>query len=68
MPISAKRLNEGGAPVADARGFDEFYAATAPRLVGQLFLLTRDMAEAQDCVQEAYSRAWQRWDRPHLGR
>jgi RNA polymerase sigma-70 factor (ECF subfamily) len=43
--------------------FDDVYAATAPRLIGQLYLVTGDLAEAQDCVQEAYARAWTRWDR-----
>jgi RNA polymerase sigma-70 factor (ECF subfamily) len=41
--------------------FDAFYAATAPALVRQVHALTGDLAEAQDCVQEAYARAWQRW-------
>lgn len=41
--------------------FDGFYAATAPSLVRQVFALTGDLGEAQDCVQEAYARAWQRW-------
>lgn len=42
-------------------GFDAFYAATAASLVRQLHAFTGDLAEAQDCVQEAYARAWQRW-------
>ncbi len=41
--------------------FDDFYASTAPVLVRQVQALTGDLAEAQDCVQEAYARAWQRW-------
>ncbi len=41
--------------------FEEFYADTAARLMRQLLALTRDTAEAQDCLQEAYARAWQRW-------
>ena len=41
--------------------FDTFYAASAPRLVRQLHAMTGELAEAQDCVQEAYARAWQRW-------
>lgn len=44
------------------RDFDQVYAATAPRLVGQLYLMIGNLAEAQDCVQEAYARAWSRWD------
>ena len=43
--------------------FDAVYAATAPRLIGQLYLVIGDLPEAQDCVQEAYARAWTRWDR-----
>ncbi|WP_331446759.1 SigE family RNA polymerase sigma factor [Streptomyces xanthochromogenes] len=40
--------------------FDVFYTAAYPRLVGQLYALTGDHAEAQDVVQEAFVRAWDR--------
>jgi RNA polymerase sigma-70 factor (ECF subfamily) len=40
--------------------FDEFYAGSWSRLVGQLYAMTGDLAEAQDVVQEAYLRAWRR--------
>lgn len=43
--------------------FDAFYLAQAPSLVRQLHAMTGDLGEAQDCVQEGFSRAWQRWDR-----
>ncbi|WP_458270772.1 SigE family RNA polymerase sigma factor [Streptacidiphilus sp. PAMC 29251] len=43
--------------------FDGFYAATYRRTVGQVFAMTGSLAEAEDCVQEAYARAWQRWQR-----
>ena len=46
---------------SEAESFDDFYASTAPVLVRQVHALTGDLAEAQDCVQEAYARAWQRW-------
>ena len=42
----------------DEQSFDEFYAASFQRLVGQLYALTGDRDEAQDCVQEAFVRAW----------
>jgi RNA polymerase sigma-70 factor (ECF subfamily) len=50
----------GGPTLSD---FDAFYAATAPSIVRQMHAFTGDLAEAQDCVQEAYARAWQRWPR-----
>ncbi len=42
-------------------GFDAFYAASSRRLVHAVYAMTGDLAEAQDCVQEAYERAWLRW-------
>lgn len=44
-----------------ADAFDEFYGATSARMVRALHAMTGDLAEAQDVVQEAYARAWQRW-------
>lgn len=41
--------------------FDAFYAHTARRLVGYVYTLIGDLAEAEDTVQEAYARAWQHW-------
>ncbi len=46
---------------APESSYDEFYAATATATVRALHALVGDLAEAQDVVQEAYARAWQRW-------
>jgi RNA polymerase sigma-70 factor (ECF subfamily) len=40
--------------------FDAFYLASYSRLVAALFAMTGDLAEAQDVVQDAFVRAWDR--------
>jgi RNA polymerase sigma-70 factor (ECF subfamily) len=42
----------------DREEFASFYAGAFRRLVGQLYAMTGDLAEAQDAVQEAFTRAW----------
>jgi RNA polymerase sigma-70 factor, ECF subfamily len=46
----------------DPSDFDAFYAGSAPRLTGQMYAMTGSRAEAEDLVQEAFARAWQRWE------
>jgi RNA polymerase sigma-70 factor (ECF subfamily) len=43
--------------------FDALYAAQFTSLTTQLFAYFGDRQEAQDVVQEAFSRAWVRWKR-----
>lgn len=45
-----------------SEAFDELYAAARERLTVQLTALAGDRSEAQDLVQEAFVRAWIRWD------
>jgi RNA polymerase sigma-70 factor, ECF subfamily len=51
---------EIGAVVAD-EGFTAFFEGAYPRVVGQLRLLTGDLAAAEDAAQEAFVRAASRW-------
>ena len=47
-----------------ARGseeFDDFYSGTSRRVLGHVYAITGNLAEAEDAVAEAYARAWQRW-------
>src|SRR5262245_15048886 len=47
--------------MSQADDFDGFYQASRQRLLGYVYVLTGDLHEAQDAVQEAFIRAWQRW-------
>jgi RNA polymerase sigma-70 factor (ECF subfamily) len=43
--------------------FEEFYENEHERLFRALLLVTHDSAEAEDVMQEAFVRVWERWDR-----
>ena len=45
------------------RDFAAFYAATFSSLCAQLYVHTGSITEAQDVVQEAFSRALPRWEK-----
>ena len=55
-PVAAP-TSDGG----DAADFDAFYRESRDRLLAQLYAFTADRGDAQDCLSEAYMRAWQRW-------
>ena len=44
----------------DVDAFDALYAGSFKRLVAQIYAMCGNFAEAQDCVQEAFVRAWDR--------
>ena len=41
--------------------FDAFYATSVRRITAQVYPIIGSRAATEDCVQEAYARAWQRW-------
>jgi RNA polymerase sigma-70 factor (ECF subfamily) len=49
--------------MAGSGSFEEFYGGAVGRLVGQLFPVTGDLHEAEEVVQEAFTRAAARWSR-----
>lgn len=55
--VVGKRRSEGR---MDSAAFDDLYSAQSRRLVGQIYAVCGDLAEAQDVVQEAFARAWER--------
>lgn len=42
----------------DEREFDDFYTASFTRVTAQVYAMIGDRDEAQECVQEAFVRAW----------
>ncbi|WP_326559797.1 SigE family RNA polymerase sigma factor [Micromonospora sp. NBC_01796] len=47
----------------NAEEFDDFYAASSRRVLGQVYVMVGNYAETEDAVAEAYLRAWDRWSR-----
>jgi RNA polymerase sigma-70 factor (ECF subfamily) len=43
--------------------FEDFFEAQRGRLFRALLLIAHDSAEAEDLMQEAFVRVWERWDR-----
>jgi RNA polymerase sigma-70 factor (ECF subfamily) len=47
----------------NAEEFDDFYAGSSRQVLGQVYAMVGNRAEAEDAVAEAYLRAWDRWNR-----
>jgi len=46
-----------------ARTFEAFYEAEARTLFRRLWLVTGNRAEAEELMQDAFLKVWERWDR-----
>jgi RNA polymerase sigma-70 factor (ECF subfamily) len=60
MPAAERQGHE----VTEApRSFEGFFDETHQRLFGGLCLVTGDRHEAEEIMQDAYLKLWERWDR-----
>jgi RNA polymerase sigma-70 factor (ECF subfamily) len=50
-------------PTAVPESFDAFFEREHGDLFGALYLVTRNRHEAEDLMQEAFLKVWERWDR-----
>jgi RNA polymerase sigma-70 factor (ECF subfamily) len=55
--------SEGHEVTEPPRRFEEFFDETHQRLFGGLCLVTGDPHEAEEIMQDAYLKLWERWDR-----
>ena len=51
------------ARAADPRAFENLYRANVDRIYGLCLRMTGNVAEAEDCVQEAFIQAWNKLDK-----
>ncbi|MFI7540985.1 RNA polymerase sigma factor [Actinoplanes sp. NPDC049599] len=58
-------LPEPASALDGRAGFDRFYQTWYGRVCAQVHAYLNDRAEAEDLVQEAFLRAWQRWSDIH---
>jgi RNA polymerase sigma-70 factor (ECF subfamily) len=63
MDHQAAAIVESRERLAVPLAFDEFFEAERARLFRALLLVTRDSAQAEDLMQEAFVRVWERWAR-----
>jgi RNA polymerase sigma-70 factor, ECF subfamily len=52
-----------GGRALEAQEFESFFRANERRLYGTLCVVTGDPREAEELMQEAFLRVWERWDR-----
>ena len=43
-------------------GFEDFYTSERAELFGAIVMVTRSTGEAEELVQDAFVRVWERWD------
>ena len=60
-----ERIVDSGAVLGEfgARTFEAFYDAEARTLFQRLWLVTGNRAEAEELMQDAFLKVWERWDR-----
>jgi RNA polymerase sigma-70 factor (ECF subfamily) len=62
--IDAAPVVDGAVPGSSGRAdFESFYLANRVRLFRALVVVTRDVHGAEEAMQDAFVKVWERWDR-----
>jgi RNA polymerase sigma factor (sigma-70 family) len=62
-PVAVRPTRDSRAGEGEWVSFDEFFTAHRDRLYRALCLVTRDPHEAEELMQDAFVRVYERWDR-----
>ena len=62
-PLQLAAVPPASEPLEASRTFETFYQAEARTLFRRLWLVTGNRAEAEELMQDAFLRVWERWDR-----
>jgi RNA polymerase sigma-70 factor (ECF subfamily) len=65
--VTAPKSEETAWTSSPAAGFEAFFEQQHQRLFRALWLLTRNHQEAEEILQDAFLRLWERWDRVIAG-
>jgi RNA polymerase sigma-70 factor, ECF subfamily len=57
-----QRMREADA-ASTVEAFETFFVAERVRLLGALIVMTGNKAEAEELLQDAFLKVWERWDR-----
>jgi RNA polymerase sigma factor (sigma-70 family) len=49
-------------PAVSARSFEDFFEVEHDRLLGALYLITGNRHDAEELMQDAFLKVWERWD------
>jgi RNA polymerase sigma factor (sigma-70 family) len=61
--VAERQGAEAGAPDPGADDFEAFFLREHPALFRALWLMTRNRHEAEEVMQDAFLRLWERWSR-----
>ena len=63
MEEPAGAVTEPGERARSAASFEAFFEAEQARLLRALYLVTGNVQEAEELMQDAFLAVWERWDR-----